>query len=106
MGASPGTVEGVAAVVLDGSSAAVAPDAILVTEKTTPTMTPLLITAAGIVTDQGGLVSHAAVVARELGIPCVVGCEEATALIRPGVALRVDGAAGTVEVLHDADGAS
>jgi pyruvate,water dikinase len=57
---------------------------------------PLL---SGIVTDRGGTLSHAAVVAREYGIPAVVGTGNATQLIRDGVQIRVDGAAGTVDIL-------
>ena len=61
--------------------------------------TPLFPRAAAVVTDVGAPLSHAAIVARELGIPAVVGCGDATMRLRTGDRLRVDGSRGTVEVL-------
>ncbi|MCI2421058.1 PEP-utilizing enzyme [Saccharopolyspora sp. K220] len=72
---------------------------ILVTTVTNVGWTPLFPRAAAVVTDVGAPLSHAAIVARELGIPAVVGCGNATARLRSGDRVRVDGAAGTVEVL-------
>ena len=62
--------------------------------------TPLFPRAAAVVTDIGAPLSHAAIVARELGIPAVVGCGNATAVIRDGDRVRVDGSAGVVQVLR------
>ncbi|HEY8474851.1 MAG TPA: PEP-utilizing enzyme [Natronosporangium sp.] len=96
--ASPGVVDGVARVLELGSAAPVGEGDVLVVLKTTPTMTPALISAKAVVSESGGLVSHAAVVARELGIPCVVGCEGATTLIQDGAQVTVDGDRGLVTV--------
>jgi pyruvate,water dikinase len=72
---------------------------VLITRSTAPSYNALLPLLSGIVTDRGGTLSHAAVVAREYGIPAVVGCGNATELIRDGQRVRLDGARGTVEVL-------
>jgi rifampicin phosphotransferase len=72
---------------------------VLVTEATTEAFNILLPLLGGIVTDSGGLLSHSAIVAREYGIPGVVGTREATDKIADGVRVRVDGDAGTVTVL-------
>jgi pyruvate,water dikinase len=73
---------------------------VLVTESTTEAFNILLPLLGGIVTDNGGLLSHAAIVAREYGIPGVVGTREATGRIANGVLVRVDGDAGEVTVLR------
>ena len=65
--------------------------------------TPLFPRAGAVVTDVGAPLSHAAIVARELGIPAVVGCGDATMRLRTGDRVRVDGEQGTVEVLEPAD---
>ncbi len=75
------------------------PGDILIAEATTPPWTPLFTTAAAVVTDTGGVLSHCAIVAREYRIPAVVGVGTATALIRDGQLLEVDGSAGTVRIL-------
>jgi pyruvate,water dikinase len=75
---------------------------ILVTSTTNIGWTPLFPRAAAIVTDIGGALSHAAIVARELGIPAVVGCSDATMHLRTGDRVRVDGGRGVVEILDDA----
>jgi pyruvate,water dikinase len=72
---------------------------VLVTRATAPAWTPLFATAAAIVTDAGGILSHCAVVAREYRLPAVVGTEVATARIQDGQMLEVDGAAGVVRIL-------
>jgi pyruvate,water dikinase len=72
---------------------------ILVAETTSPSWTPLFGTAAGIVTDTGGILSHCAVVAREYGIPAVVGTGVATATIRDGQTIEVDGDRGLVHLI-------
>jgi rifampicin phosphotransferase len=98
--ASPGQVMGVARLVLDPQDMArVRHGDVLITRSTAPSYNALLPLLSGIVTDRGGTLSHAAVVAREYGIPAVVGCGNATELIRDGVRVRLDGARGTVEVL-------
>ena len=70
-----------------------------VAEFTAPPWTPLFATASGVVTDAGGILSHCAVVAREYGIPAVVGAARATATIRDGQQIEVDGNAGLVRLL-------
>jgi pyruvate,water dikinase len=79
--------------------AALEPGEILVTNTTNVGWTPLFPRAAAVVTDVGALLSHAAIVARELGLPAVVGCGDATARLKTGDRVRVDGARGTVEIL-------
>ena len=74
---------------------------VLVAETTAPAWTPLFATAAAIVTDTGGVLSHCAVVAREYRIAAVVGTERATATIRDGQILEVDGDAGLVRIIPD-----
>ncbi len=71
----------------------------LVTASTTEAFNIVLPLLGAIVTDRGGLLSHAAIVSRECGIPAVVGCREATALIADGARVRVDGTTGEVRVL-------
>ena len=98
--ASPGEVTGTARLVLDPQDMArVRQGDVLIARSTAPSYNALLPLLSGIVTDRGGTLSHAAVVAREYGIPAVVGCGNATELIRDGVRVRLDGARGTVEVL-------
>jgi rifampicin phosphotransferase len=75
---------------------------ILVTTVTSIGWTPIFPRAAAVVTDVGEPLSHAAIVARELGLPAVVGCGNATMRIQSGDRIRVDGGKGTVEVLHRA----
>ena len=97
---SAGVVEGVVRVLTDPDDAgAFRPGEVLVTTVTNVGWTPLFPRAAAVVTDVGAPLSHAAIVARELGIPAVVGCGNATMALRTGDRVRVDGAAGTVEPL-------
>ncbi|WP_369370403.1 PEP-utilizing enzyme [Promicromonospora sp. Populi] len=94
-------VDGVARVVLSVDDAeALRPGEVLVTPVTDVAWTPLFPRAAAVVTDIGAPLSHAAIVARELGIPAVVGCGDATSRLRTGDLVRVDGEQGTVEVLE------
>ncbi len=96
-----GVAEGIARVLRTPDDGAQLGDGeILVTTVTNIGWTPLFPRAAAVVTDVGAPLSHAAIVARELGIPAVVGCGNATARIRSGDLLRVDGAHGTVKVLQ------
>ncbi|MDA0634236.1 PEP-utilizing enzyme [Nonomuraea sp. MCN248] len=94
--ASAGTVTGTARVVLDPVGAHLEPGEILVCPSTDPGWTPLFLTAGGLVMEMGGAMSHGAVVAREYGIPAVVGVPDATRRIRSGERVTVNGAAGTV----------
>lgn len=97
--ASKGIVTGRARIVTSLDEAGrLLPGDILVTKTTSPPWTPIFGLVAGIVTDAGGALSHAAVVAREYGIPAVVGTVSATERIRDGQMIRVDGGAGTVEL--------
>ena len=96
---SAGTVEGRARVILDMAEADLEPGDILVTAYTDPSWTPLFVAIAGLVTEVGGLMTHGAVIAREYGLPAVVGVEHATRLIRDGQRIRVHGTDGYVEIL-------
>jgi rifampicin phosphotransferase len=96
--ASAGTVTGPARVVLDPVGAHLEPGEILVAPSTDPGWTPLFLTAGGLVMEMGGSNSHGAVVAREYGIPAVVGVPEATQKITTGQLITVDGAAGLVSI--------
>ncbi|MFJ9594585.1 rifamycin-inactivating phosphotransferase [Streptomyces virginiae] len=96
---SAGTVEGRARVVLDMAEADLEAGDILVTAFTDPSWSPLFLGIAGLVTEVGGLMTHGAVIAREYGLPAVVGVERATRLIRDGQRIRVHGTDGYVEIL-------
>jgi pyruvate,water dikinase len=96
---SAGTVEGRARVILDIADADLAAGDILVTAFTDPSWSPLFVGASGLVTEVGGLMTHGAVIAREYGLPAVVGVERATRLIRDGQRIRVHGTDGYVELL-------
>ncbi len=93
---SAGVVIGPARVILHASDDFVRPGEILVAPFTDPGWTPYFVNAAGIVMDQGGLLSHGSIVAREFGIPCVVNVGPATQIIQTGRIIRVDGNTGTV----------
>ncbi|MEU7531310.1 rifamycin-inactivating phosphotransferase [Saccharothrix sp. NPDC042600] len=96
---SGGTVEGRARVVLDMAQADLEPGDILVTAHTDPSWSPLFVAISGLVTEVGGLMTHGAVVAREYGLPAVVGVENATRTIRDGRRIRVNGMDGYIEIL-------
>jgi pyruvate,water dikinase len=96
---SAGTIEGRARVILDMADAEIEPGDILVTAYTDPSWSPLFAAIDGLVTEVGGLMTHGAVVAREYGLPAVVGVEEATRLIPDGQRIRVHGTDGYVELL-------
>jgi phosphoenolpyruvate synthase/pyruvate phosphate dikinase len=96
---SAGTVEGRARVVLDMAEADLEAGDILVTAYTDPAWSPVFVTVTGLVTEVGGLMTHGAVIAREYGLPAVVGVEHATRLIRDGQPIRLDGTNGYVELL-------
>ena len=96
---SAGTVEGRARVILDMEGADPEPGDILVTTHTDPSWSPLFVSIAGLVTEVGGLMTHGAVIAREYGLPAVVGVEHATQLIKDGQRIRVNGTDGYIEIL-------
>ncbi|MFI0424264.1 PEP/pyruvate-binding domain-containing protein [Spongiactinospora sp. 9N601] len=102
---SRGTVAGTARIVRGpGDFGRVRPGDILVCPFTDPAWTPLLRVAAGVVTEVGGVLSHAAIVARELGIPAVLGVEGATSRLHDGVAVTLDGTSGTITVIREEQG--
>jgi pyruvate,water dikinase len=94
--ASAGTAAGKVRVIMDPVGAHLEPGEILVAPSTDPGWTPLFMTAGALVMEMGGVISHGAVVAREYGIPAVVGVADATTRLRDGQSITVDGAAGTV----------
>ena len=97
LGASPGIGAGLAKVIHSPSEInKILEGDILVTEMTTPDFVPAMKRAAGIVTDRGGRTCHAAIVSRELGVPCVVGTEQATIMIKTKESITVDGTGGKV----------
>jgi pyruvate,water dikinase len=105
LGASAGVIEGIARVVRTVDEFDEVRDGdILVCQMTNPAWVVLFTKIAGLVTDTGGTTSHPAVLAREFGIPAVIGTSVATQRIRTGDRLRIDGSAGKVEVLGRADG--
>jgi len=99
MPASPGKARGIARIIKDPTSKEVSKNTILVAEITDPSFVPIMAKSAAIVTDYGGITSHPAIVARELGIPCVVGTENATEIIKDGDLIEVDGTNGLVKKL-------
>jgi pyruvate,water dikinase len=97
---SSGLVEGRARVILKMEDADIEEGDILVTAFTDPSWTPLFVSVKGLVTEVGGLMTHGAVIAREYGLPAVVGVENATQRITDGQRIRVNGTDGYVEVLE------
>ncbi|MCW3122956.1 MAG: phosphoenolpyruvate synthase [Flavipsychrobacter sp.] len=96
---SSGIIEGRARVILDMGNADIEEGDILVTKFTDPSWTPLFVSIKGLVTEVGGLMTHGAVIAREYGLPAVVGVDRATLLIKDGQRIRVNGTEGYVELL-------
>ena len=96
---SAGTVEGRARVILDMADADLEAGDILVTAYTDPSWTPAFVAVKGLVTEVGGLMTHGAVIAREYGLPAIVGVEHATRLIRDGQRIRLHGTDGYIEML-------
>ena len=97
---SPGVAEGIVHVVLDPRGVHLAPGEILVCPGTDPAWTPLFMAAGGLVTEVGGMMTHGSVVAREYGIPAVVGVHQATLRLLDGQKIRVDGTQGKITVLE------
>ncbi|MFE4429252.1 phosphoenolpyruvate synthase [Peribacillus butanolivorans] len=96
---SSGVIEGRARVILKMEDADLEAGDILVTTFTDPSWTPLFVSIKGLVTEVGGLMTHGAVIAREYGLPAVVGVENATKLIKDGQRIRVNGTEGYIEIL-------
>ena len=101
---SAGTVEGRARVIRDMAEAEIEEGDILVTAFTDPSWSPVFVGIAGLVTEVGGLMTHGAVIAREYGLPAVVGVDQATRLIRDGQRIRVHGSDGYVELIGEVAG--
>ena len=96
---SPGVIEGIARVILDpNDSLSLQPGDILVTQNTDPAWTPLFLVAGAVVVNVGAIASHASIVSRELGIPCVASVSDASLRIPDGSKITVDGSAGTVVI--------
>ncbi|MEU5847937.1 PEP-utilizing enzyme [Saccharopolyspora shandongensis] len=102
IGASGGVVEGKIRVVHDPAFTDVEPGEVIVCATTDPSWASVLFLSSALVVDVGGLLSHAAVVAREVGVPCVIGTGDGTKVFSTGDHVRVDGTAGTVELLSRA----
>lgn len=96
---SSGVIEGRARVILNMEDANLEAGDILVTAFTDPSWTPLFVSIKGLVTEVGGLMTHGAVIAREYGLPAVVGVENATKLIKDGQRIRVNGTEGYIQIL-------
>ena len=97
---APGAVTGPARVVLDPADpSAIQPGDIMVAPTTDPSWTPLFLSAAGVVVDVGAVASHAAIVCRELGVPCAVSVVDATRRIPDGTTISIDGSTGVVTVI-------
>jgi pyruvate,water dikinase len=99
LGVSPGVVEGRVRVVRDPSTEMIEEGEILVCQTTDPSWASYFLVAAGVVIDVGGILSHRAIVARELGLPCVINARNATRQLHTGDQVRIDGTSGTVELL-------
>jgi len=100
---SPGSVEGQVRVVTDPHHANLQPGEIMVCPGTDPSWTPLFLTCSGLIMETGGMMTHGAVVAREYGIPAVVGVDRATLRFKTGARIHLDGSTGQI-VMMDAEG--
>ena len=96
---SSGIIEGRARVILKMEEANLEDGDILVTTFTDPSWTPLFVSIKGLITEVGGLMTHGAVIAREYGLPAVVGVDNATKFIKDGQRIRINGTDGYVEIL-------
>jgi pyruvate,water dikinase len=101
---SPGVGEGAVRVMLDPSEGTLQPGEVIVCHATDPSWTPLFLLARGIVMEVGGLMTHGSVVAREYGIPAIVGVYQATTRLQTGQYVRIDGASGNIAVLSSPAG--
>jgi pyruvate,water dikinase len=100
---SPGVAEGRVRVVTDPAAESLNPGEILVCRATDPAWTPLFLAAAGLVTEVGGMMTHGSVVAREYGIPAVVGVHDATRRLATGQHVHLDGTSGIIQIINTAD---
>ena len=100
---SPGVAEGKVRVVTDPAAESLNPGEILVCRATDPAWTPLFLAAAGLVTEVGGMMTHGSVVAREYGIPAVVGVHDATRRLATGQHVHLDGTSGIIQIINTAD---
>jgi phosphohistidine swiveling domain-containing protein len=100
IGCSPGRARGRARVVADPANASLGPGDILIARTTDPAWAFLMVAADGLVVERGNMLSHAAIIGRELGIPTVIGVEGLTRRVADGQALEIDGAKGTVTLLE------
>jgi pyruvate,water dikinase len=98
---SPGVVEGTVRVVYNPLDTYLEPGEILVCPGTDPAWTPLFLAAGGLIMEVGGMMTHGSVVAREYGIPAVVGVNQATSRLQTGSRIRVDGSSGMIEVISN-----
>ena len=98
---SPGSATGKVRVVFNPTGAGLMPGEILVCPGTDPSWTPLFLTAAGLVMEVGGMMTHGAVVAREYGIPAIVGVDQATTRLQTGQLIRIDGSSGQIQILDE-----
>jgi pyruvate,water dikinase len=98
---SPGVVEGRVRVVRDPGKAGLQKGEILVCPGTDPSWTPLFMLAGGLAMEVGGMMTHGAVVAREYGIPAIVGVHEATTRLKTGMKIRLNGSNGEIIILED-----
>jgi pyruvate,water dikinase len=104
IGCSPGRVQGIAKVVMDPDGDLAVNGEILVAPMTDPAWVFLMVAAKGLVAERGSILSHTAIIGRELGIPTVVGVPHATSLIRDGRVLVLDGEKGSVQLMAADDG--
>ncbi len=98
---SPGVVRGRAIILMDPYEKPLEAGKILVARFTEPSWTPLFINAAGVVMEIGGPMQHGAIIAREYGIPCVSGIDNATKMVKDGDLLELDGSFGTVQIIRE-----
>lgn len=100
LGVSPGVAEGLVRIVEDGAGE-LHPGEILVCEATDPSYAAYFMVASGVVTEIGGAMGHGAIVAREVGIPCVVNARDVLRRLQTGDRIRIDGTTGSIEILED-----
>jgi pyruvate,water dikinase len=100
-GCSPGVVEGTAKIVFSSSDNLDLDGQILVTSRTDPGWIPLYPSLAGLLVERGGLLSHSAIVAREMGLPTIVGIKGLLDRVRNGQRIRMDGTSGVIQLVID-----
>ena len=98
---SPGVVESIVHIVIDPSGAQLGSGEIRVCPGSNPAWTPLFLIAGGLITEVGGVMTHGSVVAREYGIPAVIGVHQDTLRLKYGQRIRIDGTTGKIEILEN-----